>query len=62
MAEEFVHYIEERRKNLKSNNRSTYNNNKLSVADELLKLAELKNQGILSEEEFAVQKEKLLNK
>lgn len=33
-----------------------------SVADELEKLASLKNQGILTEEEFIVQKEKLLNK
>ncbi|MBE6255684.1 MAG: SHOCT domain-containing protein [Prevotella sp.] len=32
----------------------------LSVADELKKLASLKEQGILSEEEFQVQKEKLL--
>lgn len=31
-----------------------------SIADELVKMAELKNQGILSEEEFAAQKAKLL--
>lgn len=31
------------------------------VADELIKLNELKNQGVLSEEEFAEQKKKLLN-
>lgn len=35
---------------------------KSSVADELAKLASLKEQGILTEDEFKVQKEKLLNK
>lgn len=34
---------------------------KSSVADELAKLASLKEQGILTDEEFKVQKEKLLN-
>ena len=33
----------------------------LSIADELAKLAELKNQGVLSEEEFAAQKARLLS-
>jgi hypothetical protein len=32
----------------------------ISIADELLKLVQLKNQGILTEAEFASQKEKLL--
>lgn len=35
---------------------------KPSVADELAKLASLKEQGILTEDEFKIQKEKLLNK
>ena len=33
----------------------------MSIADELLKLAQLKDAGVLSEEEFRVQKEKLLS-
>lgn len=33
----------------------------VSVADELKKLASLKEQGLLSEEEFSIQKQKLLN-
>ena len=33
-----------------------------SVADELMKLAKLKDAGVLSEEEFNIQKSKLLNK
>lgn len=33
-----------------------------SVIDELKELAELKNQGILTEEEFAAQKAKILNR
>ena len=36
--------------------------NNSSVVDELAKLASLKEQGILTEEEFRIQKEKLLNK
>ena len=36
--------------------------NGTSVADELAKLASLKEQGILTEDEFRTQKEKLLNK
>ena len=34
---------------------------KSSVADELAKLASLKEQGILTDEEFSTQKEKILN-
>ena len=33
-----------------------------SIADELTKLAALKEQGILTDEEFQIQKAKLLNK
>lgn len=36
-------------------------NSKSSIADEILKLANLKNQGVLTEEEFQQQKQKLLN-
>jgi len=35
---------------------------KLSIADELLKLAKLKEQGILTEEEFTKMKSVLINK
>lgn len=38
------------------------NNNKVSVADELLKLKQLLDMGVLSQEEFDEQKYKLLNK
>ena len=40
---------------------STISNTSSSVADELTKLADLKAKGILSEEEFSLQKSKLLN-
>lgn len=36
-------------------------NNSNSIADELAKLADLKNKGIITEEEFNIQKSKLLN-
>ena len=37
-------------------------NNQISVADELAKLAKLKEQGVLSEEEFSKMKQDLINK
>lgn len=40
---------------------SQQNNNSNSIADELAKLADLKNKGIITEEEFNTQKSKLLN-
>jgi hypothetical protein len=43
------------------NNTSNTNNNNSSIADELTKLAGLKNQGLLSEKEFEEQKKKLLS-
>ena len=42
-----------------SHSNSFQNNSNLS--DELTKLGNLRNQGILSEEEFQIQKQKLLN-
>ena len=53
----FKEIVEERIKELKNQNK---NNNNLSVADEIKKLADLKNQGILTEEEFLLQKNKLM--
>ena len=44
---------------IKNNNDST--KTETSMADELAKLAQLKESGILSDEEFLSQKEKLLN-
>ena len=44
----------------KSQNESQKTEN--SMADELSKLAQLKDSGVLTEEEFSSQKEKLLNK
>jgi hypothetical protein len=51
---------EDRIKEGENKNKILKNDNNNSVADELSKLAELKNQGIITEEEFASQKKKLL--
>lgn len=45
----------------KSNNSETSTQPTISIASEIQKLAELKNQGILTQEEFDSQKAKLLN-
>ena len=52
----FKEIVEERIKELKNQNK----NKNLSIADEIKKLADLKNQGILTEEEFLQQKNKLM--
>lgn len=52
----FKEIVEDKIKQLKSKHK----NNGLSVADELKKLADLKQQGILTEEEFLLQKKKLM--
>ena len=44
----------------RNRNQSGNSSNVVNIADELKKLAELKNQGILSEAEFETQKKKLL--
>lgn len=44
----------------KAGNRDSVVTNTNSVADEIIKLVELKNQGVLSEEEFISQKKKVL--
>jgi hypothetical protein len=49
------------RRNLQPNISQIVRQSNLNVADELMKLAKLKEQGILTEAEFAQQKEKLLN-
>lgn len=46
----------------KSSNPTTITQNTHSVADELIKLASLKDSGILTQEEFDIQKQKILNK
>ena len=46
---------------LTKEDKTTSNTNNNSIADELKKLAQLKNDGILSEEEFNQQKQKLLS-
>lgn len=43
-----------------SMNNQSSSSNTLSVGDELAKLAQLKSQGLLSDEEFEIQKKKLL--
>ena len=52
----FKEIVEDKIKQLKSKHK----NDSLSVADELKKLADLKQQGILTEEEFLLQKKKLM--
>ena len=52
----FKEIIEDKIKQLKSKHK----NDDLSVADEIKKLADLKQQGILTEEEFLLQKKKLM--
>ncbi len=50
------------RETKKSSKNNTVNfTNNISLADEIQKLAELKNQGILNDEEFNVQKQRLIN-
>ncbi len=51
---------EEAKDNVKTNSPIIINN--ISIADELAKLKKLKDEGVLTEEEFQKQKEKLLNK
>jgi len=56
-------YLNEKQwKEKKDNNNQVNNqNNNSSVADELSKLVALKEQGILTDEEFLIQKDKLLS-
>jgi hypothetical protein len=49
------------REEVPGGNVATANNEQLSVADELLKLADLKDKGVISEEEFTIQKKRILN-
>ena len=47
--------------NKKDNNIKLNHNSNLSVSDELKKLRDLKESGVLTQEEFDFQKSKLLN-
>ena len=61
----------EARRNIKDDNNNTIENtdkdydekdkNKISISDEITKLNDLKNKGILSEEEYEKAKNKLIN-
>ena len=61
----------EARRNIKDDNNNTTentdkdydekDNNKISISDEITKLNDLKNKGILSEEEYEKAKDKLIN-
>ena len=61
----------EARRNIKDDNNNTTENtdkdydekdkNKISISDEITKLNDLKNKGILSEEEYEKAKDKLIN-
>lgn len=46
---------------LKDQEKQVPSTSNISISDELLKLADLKEKGILNEEEFQMQKKKLLN-
>jgi len=60
---EVVNYIKLRIDTIKrQGNVSVTVDNNVSVADELLKLKQLLDMGVLSQEEFNEQKDKLLNK
>jgi hypothetical protein len=64
-AEQILRIMQEGIKKLKGNTQEAQtqnSSNSSSVADELVKLAQLKEQGILSEEEFQEQKQRLLSK
>lgn len=52
---------EQARKSQSTKGVQTYNQQTASIADELIKLAALKGQGLLSDDEFNKQKHKLLN-
>lgn len=58
-AEQLVKIIKERMESMKKSSRDT---NQISIADELSKLAKLKEDGILSEDEFLKMKQELIKK
>ena len=58
---EVVNYIKSRVDQIKNIGNSANVTNSISVADELLKLKQLLDMGVLSQEEFNAQKQKLLN-
>jgi hypothetical protein len=58
LAQKIKTYIEKRIRELRSASKTVIS---MSLADELTKLANLKNQGVLSEEEFQTAKNRLLN-
>lgn len=58
-AEQLVKIIKERMESMK---KSSHNTNQISIADELAKIAKLKEQGILSEDEFLKMKQELIKK
>ena len=61
-AEQLVKIIKERMEAVKKSSQQPTANQQISVADELAKLAKLKEQGILSEDEFLKMKQELIKK
>ena len=61
-AEQLVKIIKERMESMKKPSQEPATNQQISVADELAKLAKLKEQGILSEDEFLKMKQELIKK
>lgn len=58
LAQQIKTYLEKRIRELRSASKTVIS---MSLADELTKLANLKNQGVLSDEEFQTAKNRLLN-
>lgn len=61
-AEQLVKIIKERMEMAKRSSQQPVINQQMSVADELSKLAKLKEQGVISEEEFLRMKQELIKK
>jgi len=61
-AEEILLIVRERMNKIQNQTQSPSTSDVVSIADELMKLAKLKEQGILSEEEFNKMKTDLINK
>ena len=61
-AEQIVHYVKNSMDKIRIESQKRLVEGKESVADELLKLANLKEKGVLSDEEFLKMKKDLLNK
>jgi Short C-terminal domain len=62
IAEQIIHYVKNSMDKLKIESQKQSIEVKVSIVDELLKLANLKEKGVVSEEEFLRMKQVLLDK